>query len=562
MEEYTQDFIPIEDFQSGMIFLKDGSIVKILEIVPINYYERTPKERDMIADNFGMQFKIFPNKGHIKMMNTKTDLKQFEASIREAVKDETDPSFLNRVEDYIQNSKSIMKTNSIKKRFFFIFEYEGDEKGKKSDVLDDIYFSMMQTQHEIVNAFRSMGHVVLQTENDNIPLVNILYDYLNPKSKEQSPLSDRMERIRNTSAAIYSSTGTQLYPVAVDYVASRGTRMGRWNYMVMDGVFHTFFCLTDMSYPHITYAGWLNMIEDIVPDCDIDVFYRKNMMNTTEFLLDRYSMLNKGLSNTVSSSDDKKSELLSASNNASYLKRLLKEGNEELYDVCTIITLRANSFKELQIKRSSFIKNMKKQSFYLEDSFMMTQEIFKMVMPLNYVNDEIFKSCKRNMTNSSLSTLYFFSTFENFDDNGDILGTAVNTHTIFRMNNFNTFKYVNPHIFLCGTTGAGKTYTEMMITSRMRMRKIRTMFILPLKGHEYKDDVKSLGGSFISLRPGGTACINIMEIRPEGKARTSEIDDAEIAKELEDHPLLLRRPSILSHGSECSWATTGFLLTK
>lgn len=542
-EEFSQDFIPVKDFQAGMIFMNDGSIVKILEIIPLNYFEKDPSEKDMIADSFGNNFKVFPLFGHIKMMNAKVDLRNLERNIREATKNETNPNFLKRVEDYIQNNRHLQRNSSVRKRFFFIFEYEGDEKGKKSDDINDIYISMLQVQNEIANSFRAMGHVVIQADIDNMPLVNILYDYYNPKSMNTSPLSDRIEHLDGIRSHL-QHTGLDVTPSAADYIAPRGIRMGRWNFMVMDGVYHMFFCLSDDSYPSNTCAGWLTIISDLMPDCDIDILYKKNTMGANEFLLDRYSMFNKGLALSAGN-QDKKRKLVNKSQNASYLKSLLDNQQEELYDVCTIVTLRANSYKELLNKRYSFVKNMRKKGFHFDESFMQTQELFKMVMPLNYVNDEIFRSCSRNMTNSSLASLYFFSSFEMFDEKGDVLGlTAKNPSTIFSINNFDTKLFPNPHYFFIATSGAGKTYTELMLSNRMRMRGIRTMFILPLKGHEYKDAVESMGGSFISLRPGGKACLNIMELRPEGHVRVEEIDDSEIKKELDEMPSLVARQTI------------------
>ena len=76
------------------------------------------------------------------------------------------------------------------------------------------------------------------------------------------------------------------------------------------------------------------------------------------------------------------------------------------------------------------------------------------------------------------------------------------------------------------------------------MRGIKTMFILPIKGHEYKDAIVSMGGSFISLRPGGKACLNIMELRPEGNIRASEIEDSDIQKELEQRPSIVAKQTV------------------
>ena len=41
---YTQDFIPVKNIRNGMIETTDGRFLKILEIEPINFLLRKPKE--------------------------------------------------------------------------------------------------------------------------------------------------------------------------------------------------------------------------------------------------------------------------------------------------------------------------------------------------------------------------------------------------------------------------------------------------------------------------------------------------------------------------------------
>lgn len=171
---YSQDLIPIEDIVYGLIFLKDGTIIKILEILPINYSEFSPTERDMIADTFGMKFKQMPDEGHIKMMNSMADITPCVQNIREAVKNETDARFLSRVEDYISHITELQKTNTIRKRFFYIFEYQGNLEGKYSDNINEIYEVMFQEMGNIAEAHRACGNLVIDMLNDsNATIINM-----------------------------------------------------------------------------------------------------------------------------------------------------------------------------------------------------------------------------------------------------------------------------------------------------------------------------------------------------------------------------------------------------
>ena len=83
----------------------------------------------------------------------------------------------------------------------------------------------------------------------------------------------------------------------------------------------------------------------------------------------------------------------------------------------------------------------------------------------------------------------------------------------------------NANFTICGTSGAGKTYTMQVMALRMRMRGIQCFILAPLKGHEFKRACHKVGGSYIKLAPGSAACINVMEIRPTITPEMELIDE-------------------------------------
>lgn len=535
---YNQSFIPIRDIVGNVCFLNDGTILSILEILPINFVEKSNAEKDNIADLFGMSFKQFPKNGHIKVMNSRANLNPFIRNVISAMSNETDPRIRQRVDDYIQHTKQIQKSNSVRKRFFFIYEYEGDEKGKKSDVYEEIMDQMAQSQISIINAFKEMGNIAIPLEYDSIGLAEVLFQYFNPKSSETDSFQHRQQKV-NTAVEYCKENGTGVTMASyADYVAGRGISFHN-NYVFSDGVFTTYLVLKDISHPKESYAGWLDRILDELPNGDMDIFYKQQNSNLNSFLFDRVNVISSALSLGLAGNEEKQSELVGKAANAKYIKSCIDKDGEDLYEVCIILTLRANSYKQLMGAKNMFLKKMKTYQFSFEDCYKRTQCFYKSTLPFSYVDDIIFESNKRNYTNSSLSTLYCFTTYESFDPTGYVMGINVNNGTLNAFNNFSS-RYINPHIFILGSTGAGKTYTELMLSSRMRMMGIRTMFILPLKGHEYRPTIESLGGSFISLRPGGKACINICEIRPEAGCNLDALDPESI-KRLEEMPSVLAK---------------------
>lgn len=540
-DNYSQDLIDIADISHGLVFLNDGSIVKILEIVPINFAERSDEEKDAIADNFGYSFKQFPKDGHLKIMGSKANLDSFIHKLSDVAKKETDPRFHERVIDHIEKTKYLQSMNSTKKRFFYIFSYEGDADGRKTDDLEDILNEMWNTQLLIANAFRDLGNAVLNADDDNNYVADILYTYFNPRSFEEEGLKRRMQSVQNASSYL-ARNGQSKLPPTVDYLAPRGTKMKKWDYMVTDGIYQTYLALRDNSFPTECYVGWVERIMNAPQVADVDIHYHQNIKETAMTIIDRTSIIKKGIAINRAGDTAKQQDLMGEASNADYLLSCLRDNDEDLYEVHLMVTIKGNTWKEMNNNKNNFLKSMKQLSLYFDECFLKTQDYFKMAMPLNYQISSVFSANTRNMTNSSLSSLYCLTSFEMYDPSGFCLGTNAKNGTLFSINNFNRHMFPNPHIFIAGTTGAGKSFFEMMLSSRMRMQGITTIFLLPLKGYEYEDTVNSYGGSFISLKPGGQACLNIMEIRPEGIADMDEAEDSEIQQELAHHaPLLAKK---------------------
>ena len=62
-------------------------------------------------------------------------------------------------------------------------------------------------------------------------------------------------------------------------------------------------------------------------------------------------------------------------------------------------------------------------------------------------------------------------------------------------------KHAVRHLFtICGTSGAGKTYTMQVMALRMRMRGIQCFILAPLKGHEFKRLASMLRNGMVERR--------------------------------------------------------------
>lgn len=519
---YNQDLIPIRDIIGNVVFMEDGTILSILEILPLNFAEKSNFEKDLIADRFSNAFKQFPPNGHIKVMNSKTDLSPFIRHVISATKNEKDPKVRQRIDDYIEHTRKLQKNNAIRKRFFFIFEYEGDSRGNKSNIYENVMDEMIQSQFAVMEAYRSIGNIVISFQNDAVALADLLYQYFNPKSSIEQDFDYRREKVNQALAYCRANGSLLQYAPYADYVAGRGL-IFEDDYSYSDGVFSTWYVLKDTSHPKICNVGWLDIVLRYLSEGDIDIFYKQKNEALNSYLTDRVDVVSSAISELLPSTSNKQDSCVGRAANARYIKNAIDANEEELYDVCIIFTLRADSLKLLRAQQKRFLKKMKGFHLSFEDCYKRTPAFYKSTLPFSFVDKTIFNANKRNYLTSSLAALYCFTAYESFDPEGTVLGLNNKTGTLSAINNFGK-RYVNPHISIVGTSGAGKTYLEQLMGSRKRLSGEQVMFILPVKGHEYRAAVESLGGTYISLRPGGIHRINICEIRPEVYAGEDEED--------------------------------------
>lgn len=540
--KYVQDLIGIEEIYEGYVFTKSGSIVKILEVLPINFTEKEGVTKDAIANAFGFGLKQCPKNGHIKIMRSTIDMAPFVSNVRSLMAEETNEKLKKRVDDYINFTLTLQSKGSTQNRFFFIFEYEGNADGKKSLLWEEIRVSMFQQTNAVKNALESAGNYVIDYKDDNMAICEILYSHFNPLSSKTEPFHHRFDKVVDAMQSVSARENQSLYAPLEDYIAPRGIKFGEFDYLITDGIYTSYLILKDTAFPQSCYAGTvIEQITSELEDFDVDIFYKQQARERALWLLDRANVVSRGVARNLEGDENKVETLTTTASNAKYLRSCMVDNDEELYNVSIILTIRARSRKELKAIMDNFVRVQRTKSLYFETAFLHTQDFYEMTMPLMNINNTIFNANCRNMTNSSIAALYCFTTYEMFEPTALCIGTTIQANTLVSINNFNTKKFVNPHISIFGTSGAGKTFFECMLTSRMRMHGTRLVYILPLKGHEYKECVLSLGGEFISLRPGSQACLNILEIRPEAEANIEGLDDEEIKAEMETRPSLLAK---------------------
>ncbi len=516
---YTQDAIPIKSIQNGIIQTTSGMFVKILEVLPINFYDMSLDRQADIANIFASMFNEGPSKVHLKCITDKNNPSRMIAYLKQKCEEEkwqrgVSDGFIECTEDLIQKIKDISNENTLCKRYFFIYRYEGTTFENS-----DIFTEMETTRQFIINAFLCMGNPVIDYGYDRSSYESgeILYYILNRKTCRDELFSDRINRIVG-DVELYNSTGNNLKnedALDVDFFAPKGLEFSNNDYAMIDGQYVTYFALKESGHPQATYIGWMDLILSMCEGLELDIYINRKNHDTTLSALDQFTLVQNTSLITSSASAEKKRKLSAKVENNRYIVQHM-ENEENLFDVIILITLRSDTIRGLRTAKQYLLKQLNTKRLSVEDAYANIQKYFKMTLPLFEISADIFNRNKRNYLTSSLATLYMYTAFEFNDPTGSVLGqNAMGANgSMVSVNLFNTDYFANANMSILGMSGSGKSYSTQILARAMRVTGTRIFMIVPLKGHEVYRGCKHIGGTFIHLYPGSNDCLNVCEIRP------------------------------------------------
>ena len=507
----------------------DGRYVKILEIEPINFMLRSSEEQYNILSSFASWLKISPMKLQFKSITRKADSDKHIAMIRKELSMEDNAQCKAMGEDYIRLIKDVGSREALTRRFFLIYQYEAIGRSE-SDDYSKIYSMLVSAEQNARAYFMQCGNNIIQPKNPDQAVAEILYMFFNRRSCVDEPFTDRVNRvIIDTMAAKGKIIGVDPIPhISIrHFIAPRGLDLSHYNYIVLDGRYYCFLYIKGNGYPSTVRGGWMSSLINAGEGIDIDVHLsRENRSKTIDKVAQRIRLNRTKLKGMQDTSTDYE-ELTNSIQAGYYIKNGIANHNEDLFYMSVFVTISAKTYDELLWRKQQMTDMLKSMDMYLSDCRFQQEDALRSVMPFLQISPKLQKKTQRNVLTSSAASTYMFTSFEMSDDSGVLLGVNRHNNSLCIVDLFNTKINKNANLTMCGTSGAGKTFTLQLLALRMRMRGIQCYIIAPIKGHEFKRACSKIGGEFIKIAPGSPHCINVMEIRHTISPEMELIDEVD-----------------------------------
>ena len=525
----TQQNIPIKEIFGGCVVTKDNRYIKIMEVKPITFGLKSYGEQNRIFSSFQSVLKVCPNKIQLTAMSFPANLEKQLDVLDQEIALEKNSSCLEIDKQYKDKLLEAQKFG-ISRRFFLSFQYEGRISGlfhEKSP--SDIALELAKTENLIANTLKNCGNEVVPFDYDNMNYhtSEILYTILNRNESVDVPFSKYQESVYMKYLNDYQYPDFYIPPT--DMVSPKNMSFMNSKYVVVNsqrgkpGTYYSYLYIPRNGYNSSVIPGWLQIFINSYDGVDTNIYLervpKEQVINNIRRNL-TYSQVSGNESSSTSQAFDNARETYDS---GYYLKEGLAQG-QDFYNMAIMLTVTGRSPEEVDDKVHNLKNIALTNGIKLKECSHNEEKCFFSALPLCSLDKKIWEKAKRNVLTEGAGTLYPFTAFEMNDPNGIYFGDDINSGSLALVDIFDTNKFQNSNIFICGQTGAGKTYSLLLMAIRMRIKHIPVFILAPEKEHEFRRICNALGGQFIQIGAGSPNRINIMEIHKKDESANESID--------------------------------------
>lgn len=517
----AHQFIDVKEIYNFMIVTKDNRCLTILEIDPVNFELRSVHEQIMIVESFQNYLLLTPISFQIKCVSKPPTV----AEMLGELKKDMDEEKINDVKkmhanniDFITNS---VLNEGVSNRYFIILEHDDrfttNNKDKILRDLDDARYSARQYLGEcglsILNYNKASRHETAK----------LLYEIINNTDHIDDDFKLRISLINEYYKTNNHTGKIDDVPIA-EFLAPNVIEFEDKNYIKVNDTYMSFLFIGANGYLNQLPIAWTRIFQ-MGRGINVDFFFRRLNKDKISDRLARRENIGTLRATDNANKADVREKMNVITESVKYLKQGVDSSNQDFYFASTLITITAFNPDDLKFRKKEVLKYLKTKNFGVFDCTYRHEEAYKSYLPFNYINKDLYRQSRQNMLSNGVASFFPFTSYEMNSPKGIVIGFSTENNSVVSLDTYNKEVFRNGNMLIMGTSGAGKTYLLLLMAIRLRLKHIPVYIVAPLKGHEFARVSKALGGSFISISPSSTDCINIMEIRPIDDEASKVLDE-------------------------------------
>ena len=505
----TQSFLNIRDVSDGIIITKDERYIRIVEVLPTNFFNKDALEQERIVYQFAQYLSHAPRTMQIKVMSVPETAQDY---LQTLYAYQTLPNATKQTREMIDDlAKEIEDTVEIYRlknnRFFVIYEFEEFQMTPDFDYIRKV---LLGHEFALAECMSKCGCKVVSPRLTNNQYLNtVLYEYILMHFDRMTPdFETHMFQIYQEIAEQNHLKKDSL--TIEDYLSPQEVSFYARDFCEVNGKYVSYHYISD--YRHYVTAGWLNPLLSSSYGVDVDIFFvRQDRASAKKMIrksVDMQELVLENLSGNTSVAQESRQNM----QDAILLREKMYNESADMYDMSILITIGADSLEELDDKIREVYNLMEQKDMPLLPLELRQEKAFRSTLPFVKLDKDILKISSRNILCGELASVFPFNEPSIFDEGGIFIGKN-KAGRLCAINYFDTTKYDKPHMMMIGSTGSGKTYASQLLVGRSRIEGAKCFVIAPLKGEEYRRFCENIGGKFIKFTTEGNNHVNIFDIR-------------------------------------------------
>lgn len=505
----TQSFINIRNVSDGIIITNDDRYIRIIEIIPTNFFNKDALEQERIVYQFAQYLSHAPRSMQIKAMSVPETAEDY---LKILLSYKNLPNATSKthemVDDLVKEIKNTVEIYKLtKNRFFMIYEFEEFQMAPDFEYVRKV---LLSHEFALAECMEKCGcKVVSPRLTNNKYLNNVLYEYILMHF-------DRMAPDFETNAYKIYEEIAERNPLKVDsltiedYLSPKEVAFYDRSFCEVNGKYVSYHYISD--YRHYVTAGWLNPLLGSSYDVDVDIFFVREDRTTAKKIVRKSVNMQELVLENLSTNTGVVQESRQNMQDALLLREKMYNESADMFYLSILVTISADTLDALDDKIREVYQLMEGRDMPLLPLELRQEEGFRSTLPFVRLDKDILKISSRNILCGELASVFPFNEPSIFDEGGIFIGKN-KAGRFCAINNFDTSKYDKPHMMLMGSTGSGKTYAGQLILGRSRMAGAKCFAIAPIKGEEYRRFCENIGGQFIKFTADGENHVNIFDIR-------------------------------------------------
>ncbi len=197
-----QAWLPIKNIVGGVVVTRDNRFVKILEVLPVNIYLKSPNDRQNIISSYAAWLKIAPDNIQLEARTLPADTAAYVDRMKDYAEHEENASCREMIEDNIAQIGEGVASDAIRHRFFLIFQYEAAMKAKRNTTAGII--QRLNEEADTARRYLDLCELeVLEPRFSDDFVLKLLYEIINKRTSQRVKLPEGVFDMTTAVHGIY-----------------------------------------------------------------------------------------------------------------------------------------------------------------------------------------------------------------------------------------------------------------------------------------------------------------------------------------------------------------------